>query len=150
MFRWRQQERKLDVFFSAKKSPRCSPGDGACRRLGTWWGCYDWGQDEAVFFLDQPPPSSESQAAKKMEHHLPALIYSYLAGKKVPQQKFLRVGNRWNCTRTLAARGLEEPFFQLCCCVSFWSRTDGQPQVDKRGLRSLQLEATSISCCYNE
>ncbi len=21
---------------------------------------------------------------------------------------------------TLAARGLEEPFFQLCCCVSFW------------------------------
>ncbi len=28
-----------------------------------------------------------------------------------------------------------------------WSRPDGQPQVDKRGLRSLQLEATSISCC---
>jgi hypothetical protein len=24
-------------------------------------------------------------------------------------------------TNTLAARGLEEPFFQLCCCVSvFW------------------------------
>ena len=22
-------------------------------------------------------------------------------------------------TNTLAARGLEEPFFQLCCCVSF-------------------------------
>jgi hypothetical protein len=21
---------------------------------------------------------------------------------------------------TLALRGLEEPFFQLCCCVSFW------------------------------
>jgi hypothetical protein len=21
---------------------------------------------------------------------------------------------------TLAAHGLEEPFFQLCCCVSFW------------------------------
>ncbi len=21
---------------------------------------------------------------------------------------------------TLASRGLEEPFFQLCCCVSFW------------------------------
>ncbi len=20
-----------------------------------------------------------------------------------------------------ASRGLEEPFFQLCCCVSFWS-----------------------------
>jgi hypothetical protein len=24
-------------------------------------------------------------------------------------------------TNTLASRGLEEPFFQLCCCVSFWS-----------------------------
>jgi hypothetical protein len=23
-------------------------------------------------------------------------------------------------TNTLAARGLEELFFQLCCCVSFW------------------------------
>jgi hypothetical protein len=23
-------------------------------------------------------------------------------------------------TNTLASRGLEEPIFQLCCCVSFW------------------------------
>ncbi len=23
-------------------------------------------------------------------------------------------------THTLASRGLEELFFQLCCCVSFW------------------------------
>ena len=23
-------------------------------------------------------------------------------------------------TNTLASRGLEEPFFQLCCCVNFW------------------------------
>ncbi len=23
-------------------------------------------------------------------------------------------------TNTLASHGLEEPFFQLCCCVSFW------------------------------
>ena len=25
---------------------------------------------------------------------------------------------------TLALRGLEEPFFQLCCCVSFWFRRE--------------------------
>jgi hypothetical protein len=25
---------------------------------------------------------------------------------------------------TLAARGLEELFFQLCCCVSFWFRRE--------------------------
>jgi hypothetical protein len=27
-------------------------------------------------------------------------------------------------TNTLAARGLEELFFQLCCCVSFWFRQE--------------------------
>jgi hypothetical protein len=27
-------------------------------------------------------------------------------------------------TNTLAARGLEELFFQLCCCVSFWFRRE--------------------------
>jgi hypothetical protein len=33
---------------------------------------------------------------------------------------FLRGGARLLTTQTLAARGLEELFFQLCCCVSFW------------------------------
>ncbi len=38
----------------------------------------------------------------------------------------LKVGGRQNYLLTklweytLAARGLEELFFQLCCCVSFW------------------------------
>ncbi len=29
-------------------------------------------------------------------------------------------GQNYRETNTLATRGLEEPFFQLCCCVSFW------------------------------
>ena len=29
-------------------------------------------------------------------------------------------GQNYGGTNTLAARGLEELFFQLCCCVSFW------------------------------
>ncbi len=28
--------------------------------------------------------------------------------------------NHNSFSKTLAARGLEELFFQLCCCVSFW------------------------------
>jgi hypothetical protein len=52
--------------------------------------------------------------------NLRTLSYAYLRSCMISKEITALGRSDLSCHRTLAARGLEELFFQLCCCVSFW------------------------------
>ncbi len=45
-----------------------------------------------------------------------------IQNRKIQSKRVLGLmkNTHWLADYTLAVRGLEEIFFQLCCCVSFW------------------------------